>query len=157
MRIRKFITSLCPFLVMISCSLARASDDVGPLVRGLWLVQAHGRPEVVRPENDQKLKGAIFKALGKEAVLKTSGLQGLMDSKTFSKLAGGGEQLDSAAVQKALDEGLPRSRKRLVPRVIDHADWLTTTFDMIDEAHRQAGDKLVDWIVANYKAGQPLH
>ena len=36
-----------------------------------WLVQAHGRPEVVRPENDQKLKGAIFKALSKEAVFTT--------------------------------------------------------------------------------------
>ena len=41
--------------------------------------------------------------------------------------------------------------------VVDHADWLTTTFDMIDEAHRQAGESLVDWIVAKYRPGQPLH
>jgi arsenate reductase len=157
MRMPMFITLLGPFLVMISCSLSRATDDVGPLVRGLWLVQAHGRPEVVRPENDQKLKGAIFKALSKEAVLTTSGVQGLMDFETFRKLAGAEERLDSAAVQKVLDHGSPLSRKRLLPRVVDHADWLTTTFDMIDEAHRQAGEKLVDWIVANYKPGQPLH
>jgi hypothetical protein len=154
---RVFVTLLSPFLVLISCARSRASDDVGPLVRGLWLVQAHGRPEVVRPENDQKLKAAIFKALGKEAVLRSSGVQRLMDSKTFSKLAGGEEELDSPAVQKVLDDGSPPSRKRLLPRIVDHADWLTTTFDMIDETHRQAGDKIVDWIVANYKPGRLLH
>jgi arsenate reductase len=156
-RMRVLITLLGPFLVMISCSLSRASDDVGPLVRGLWLVQAHGRPEMVRPENDQKLKGAIFKALGKEAVFTASGVKGLMDSETFSKLAGTEGRLDANAIQKVLDYGSPASRKRLLPRVVEHSDWLTTTFDLIDEGHRQAGLKLVDWIVANYKPGQPLH
>ena len=33
---------------------------------------------------------------------------------------------------------------------------LTTSFDMIDETHREAGEKLVDWIVKNHKPGQPL-
>ena len=51
----------------------------------------------------------------------------------------------------------PRSRKRLNPKVVAHADLLTTSFDMIDETHRDAGEKLVDWIVKNYKPGQPLH
>ena len=34
---------------------------------------------------------------------------------------------------------------------------LTTTFDMIDETHREAGDKLVDWVVKNYKTARPIH
>ncbi|HEV3006624.1 MAG TPA: hypothetical protein VGX78_19290, partial [Pirellulales bacterium] len=33
---------------------------------------------------------------------------------------------------------------------------LTTSLDMIDEPHRVAGEKLADWIVANYQPGQPL-
>ena len=41
------------------------------------------------------------------------------------------------------------SRNRLVPAVRAHADYLTTSFDLIDEPHRQAGNTLVDWIAAN--------
>ena len=52
---------------------------------------------------------------------------------------------------------MPESRKRLNPKVVAHADLLTTSFDMIDEPHREAGEKLVDWIVKNYRPGQPLH
>jgi arsenate reductase (thioredoxin) len=41
-------------------------SDVGPLVRALWLVQRYGTAEAVDPANDQRVKGVIFKALGKE-------------------------------------------------------------------------------------------
>ncbi len=44
-----------------------------------------------------------------------------------------------------------------MPRVAAHADLLTTSFDMIDEPHREAGETLADWIAKNYKPGQPLH
>ena len=40
--------------------------DVGPLVRALWLIQQYGTADAVDPVNDQRLKGALFKALGKE-------------------------------------------------------------------------------------------
>ena len=45
---------------------------------------------------------------------------------------------------------------RLLPKVREHADLLTTSFDMIDETHRLAGQKLADWIAKNYRPGQPL-
>ena len=80
-----------------------------------------------------------------------------MDSSTFEKLAGGDGKLDAAEVRKALDADVPESRKRLSPKVAAHADLLTTSFDMIDEPHREAGEKLADWIAKNYKPGQPLH
>ena len=38
-----------------------------------------------------------------------------------------------------------------------HAESLTTSFDMIDEPHREAGETLTDWISRNYKPGRPLH
>ena len=50
-----------------------------------------------------------------------------------------------------------RGPQGINPRVAAHADLLTTSFDMIDETHREAGEKLVDWIVKSYKPGQPLH
>jgi hypothetical protein len=80
-----------------------------------------------------------------------------MDPGTFRKLVGTEEQLDSATVEQALNRELPASRRCLIPRDAAHADWLTTTFDMIDGPHREAGDKLVDWIVASYKPDRPLH
>ena len=50
----------------------------------------------------------------------------------------------------------PRAANRLLPKVREHADLLTTSFDMIDETHRLAGQKLVDWIAKNYRPGKPL-
>ena len=79
-----------------------------------------------------------------------------MDPSTFAKLAGDDGQRDSTEVKKCLEADVPESRKSLNPRVASRADMLTTSFDMIDETHREAGEKLVDWIVKNYKPGQPL-
>lgn len=38
-----------------------------------------------------------------------------------------------------------------------HADFLTTGFDLIDEAHREGSEKLVEWIAENYRPGEPLN
>ena len=147
---------LTPVLLIGVPTPSHAGEDVGPFVRAVWLVQRHGNPQVVRPENDQKLKGKVSKALGKESILTAAGVQGLMDPSTFAKLAGDDGQLDLAEVKKCLEADVPESRKSLNSRVAAHADILTTSFDMIDETHREAGEKLVGWIVKNYKPGQPL-
>ena len=151
------ISWLAPTLLLVPTTHCLAGDDVGPLVRSLWLVQRYGTAESVQPQNDQKLKGKLSKALGKEGILTAAGVQGLMDPSTFAKLAGDDARLDPAEVKKLVEADVPEARKRLNPKVIAHADLLTTSFDMIDEAHRDAGEKLVDWIVKNYKPGQPLH
>jgi len=143
-------------LLLVPATKCFADDDVGPLVRSLWLVQRYGTVDSVSPRNDQKTKGKLSKALGKQGILTAAGVQGLMDPSTFAKLAGYDEQLDSAEVKRCLETDLPDSRKSLNLRVAAYADMLTTSFDMIDEAHRDAGGKLVDWIVENFKSGQPL-
>ena len=148
---------LVPVLLIGVPTPSNAGEDDGPFVRAIWLVQRHGNPEVVRPENDQKLKGKLSKALGKQGILTAKGVQGLTDPSTFARLAGDKGQLDPTEVKKRLDADVPESRKSLNPRVASHADMLTTSFDMIDETHREAGEKLVDWIVKNHKPGQPLH
>jgi protein-tyrosine-phosphatase len=136
---------------------AHGGDDVGPLVRSLWLVHRYGTAESVQPQYDQSVKGKLSKALGKQGILTAAGVQRLMDSSTFAKLAGDDDQLTSAEVNKLLDADVPEARRRLNPKVAAHAEMLTTSFDMIDETHREAGEKLVVWIVKNHKPGQPLH
>ena len=54
-----------------------SGGDVGPLVRALWLVQRYGTAEAVDPANDQRVKGVIFKALGKEGELTLSEVGGI--------------------------------------------------------------------------------
>ena len=53
---RAFLWLVRDFLIGVSTP-SSAGEDVGPFVRAVWLVQRHGKPEVVRPEYDQKLKG----------------------------------------------------------------------------------------------------
>lgn len=153
----RLIRWVAPALFLAPAARCPAGEDVGPLVRSLWLAHRYGKPEAVTPEHDQKLKGTLSKALGKEGVLTAAGVQGLMDPSTFEKLAGSDGKLDASEVRKALDAVAPDSRTRLNPKILAHADLLTTSFDMIDVPHREAGEKLAAWIAKNYRPGQPLH
>jgi hypothetical protein len=133
------------------------ATDVGPLVRALWLVQHYGTPEALSPQNDQRVKGILAKALAKDGVITFHELGGLMESETFNKLAGSDSQLESTEIARALDAAVPESRSRLAARLREHADYLRTSFDLIDEPHRAAGEKLAHWIASNYEPGKPLH
>jgi len=133
-----------------------SGGDVGPLVRALWLTQRYGTADAIDPANDQKVKGALFKALGKEGELTLSEVGGLMTPETFKKLAGSDDRIGPEEIRLAVDADVPACRVRLMPKVREHADTLTASFDMIDEAHLQAGRKMVDWIAKNYRPGTPL-
>jgi arsenate reductase (thioredoxin) len=144
-------------LLLVPATRSIAGDDAGPLVRSLWLVQRYGTAESINPRNDQKTKGKLARALGKPGILTAEGVKELMDPSTFARLAGPDGRLEAAEVRTLLESDVPESRKRLFPRVVAQADLLTTSLDMIDEVHREAGDLLVDWIVKTHTPGQPLH
>src|SRR5690348_2833920 len=103
MKRRTLIFWLVPTLILLPHTHCLAGDDVGPLVRSLWLVHRYGTTESVQPQNDQKLKGKLSKALGKQGILTAAGVQGLMDSSTFAKLAGDKGQIDPTEVRKCLE------------------------------------------------------
>ena len=133
-------------------ALALASDpapgsDVGPLVRALWLVQRYGTAEAVDPSHDQRVKGAIFKALGKDGELTLSEVGGLMAPETFNKLAGADHRIPPEEITHAVQAAVPESRLRLLPKVREYADSLTTSFDMIDEG--------IGWRVGSWRTGSP--
>ncbi len=133
-----------------------AGSDTGPLVRALWLIQRYGTADAADPVNDQRVKGVLSKALGKEGELTLSKLDGLMEPDAFKKIAGADNRIDAAEIKSAVESAVPESRLLLLPKVREHADFLTTSFDMIDETHRLAGHKLAEWIATNYRPGQPL-
>jgi hypothetical protein len=64
--------------------------------------------------------------------------------------------MSASDMEKALASATPESRAKLLPKARAHADFLTTTFDMIDDPHKEAGKRLADWIVANHRPGKPL-
>ena len=154
---RRLVPRIALALLLTSTAHCLAGNDVGPLVRSLWLIHRFGTAESVALQNDQKVKGKLSKALGKVGDLTATGVHGLMDSSTFEKLAGGDGKLDAAQVRKALEADAPDSRKQLAPKVAAHADYLTTSFDLIGEPQREAGEKLADWIARGYEPGRPLH
>ncbi|WP_406693846.1 hypothetical protein V5E97_22695 [Singulisphaera sp. Ch08] len=153
-------------LVFLACvaltATARASPpqpdrDPGLLVRALWLIQRQGTPDALAPQSDQAMKGRLFKALGKDGTLTSTELNGLMASSTFAKLAGPDQRLDPQEIAMALTADTPESRTRLLPGIRAHADSLTTSFDLIHDSHRVAGDAMVAWIAEKYRPGQALN
>ena len=148
----------CAALILASSGASPPEkNDAGPLVRALWLVQRHGTADAADPRNDVRTKGSLSKALGKDGFLTQAGVKGLMDPSALSKLAGPDGFLDPTEVRRALEADVPESRQGLIPRVASHAESLTTSFDLIDEAHVASGEALAEWIVKEYKPGQPLH
>ena len=109
--------SACVVLALASGASPSEKADVGPLVRALWVVQRHGTADAADPRNDLRTKGTLYKALGKDGILTSAGVKGLMDPSTFSKLAGPDERLDPSEVrQEALEADIPDSRRRLMLR-----------------------------------------
>jgi arsenate reductase (thioredoxin) len=145
------------FLALAALAGSPETPDVGPLVRSLWLVQRHGTAEALNPTNDQRVKAVLSKALAKDGVITLQELGGFMQPDAFKKLAGPDATLDPAETVRALETATPESRTKLAPKLRAHADYLATTFDMIDEKHREAGEKLAHWIAANYEPGKPRH
>jgi arsenate reductase (thioredoxin) len=143
-------------LLLAALLIGAGSSDKGPLVRALWLIQRYGKSEASTPAADQETKGRLAKALGKDGILTLGEVEGLMEPEQFQKLAGDDGQLDSAEIRRAVEAAIPASRLKLLPKIREHADYLTTSLDMIDDRHRQAGAKLGDWLAEHYRPGEPL-
>ncbi len=145
-------------LLALGCAgVATAQEAPGPFVQALWFFQRHGRAGAVSPEQDARFKGLLAKAIGKQGVIDGSKVQSLIDGAVLARLTGDDNTLDPSEVQRCLEADMPKSRTQLLPEVVSHLDGLTTSFDMIDPVHREAGGKLADWVVTNYRAGEPLH
>ena len=143
-------------IAALALAAGPSTGDAGPLVRALWLLQRYGTADAADPVNDQRIKAVLYRALGKDGELTFKELEGFMEPETYKKLAGADDRLGSDKIRNGVDTAVPESRGRLLPKIKDCADYITTSFDMIDETHRLAGAKLAEWIVKNYRTGKPL-
>lgn len=122
----------------------------------LRLTQHVGLVQAASPQHDARTKSIIGKGLGSDGVLRKEAAVELMDANAFARWAGVDDRLDAAEVRRALAAQVPASRTRLSPKLAEHLSLLATTYDMLDEPRATAGRKLADWIVENYRTGQPL-
>ena len=150
---RPLTISLAVFLLGAA---GASAGEPGPFVSSLWLVHRYGTPDAINTRNDLHVKAALSRAL-KDSVLTATEMEGLMDPATFNRLAGADGRLDASRIGRALAHEVPASRERLLPAIRSHAELLTTSFDTIDDAHREAGAKLAGWLAKQYRPGEPLH
>lgn len=149
-KVRQMIVLLFSILL---AELPAESPDVGLFVRSVWLFQQQGTPAA---SHDELLKSSLAKAIANDGEITLKEMDGLMTHERFKKIAGDDMVMNLADVAGALKTDMPASRAKLHEKLRSHADYLTTTFDMIDEPHRQAAQKLAEWIVANYETGKPI-
>jgi len=150
------LVHLAPMCLTMHAAETEERPDAGNFVRALWVIQSFGSPQAASPRNDEHTKAILAKAIGKDGSLTLKGVNELMDSSAFSKLAGTDSQLSASEIEQALESLIPDSRRQLLPAVEAHAQSLTTSFDRIESRRLADGGKLADWIVKNYRTGQPL-
>lgn len=137
--------------------LAMPAADVGPLVQSVWLLHLYGTAAAVDPAHDPRLKAILAGAIVRDGVFTPSDLAEYIEPTAFDQIAGGDGVIAPDDIERALALATPASRDRLVSSLRAHLDYLTTTFDALDEPQRKAGRELAEWIVANHEPGQPVH
>jgi hypothetical protein len=135
--------------------VVRAAEP-NPVATAMAFAHLYGTPDALTPANDRALKTKLIVAVSKSPELTLEAAGDLFDKETFRTLAGGKNAISVEAMDKLVREKTPQSRKDLNAKTCLHADLLATQFDLIEEQHRKPAAELVDWIVKNYKAGQPL-
>ena len=108
------------------------------------------------PRTDQRREGGVVQGSRQGWGAHTVRTRGFMEPETFKKLAGSDDRINPDEIRKAVETAVPESRNRLLLKVRQHSDLLTTSYDMIGETHRLAGQSLMDWIAKNYRLGKSL-
>lgn len=126
------------------------------VVTAMDFAHLYGSPDALTPAKDRELKTKLIAALGKTPELTWDMASVFLDKDSFRKLSGGKDAISVEGMGQLVSDKTPQSRKDMNAKTRQHADLLSTQFDLIEEQHRKPAAELVDWIVKNYKAGQPL-
>ncbi len=146
-------------LVMILACFSpdEGSDDAGLFPKALWFLHAYGQVDCSKAKNDLHMKGTLAKSLAKDRELTLEEVSELVDASTFARFAGEDHRLSESEMSKALDLVTPKSRLQLLPELRRHAEFLTTSFDLIEPGHHVAIEQLADWIAKNWQPDGQLH
>ena len=129
----------------------QGSDDVGIFSKALWFLHEYGFSDCSSASNDLHLKNVLAKSLSKDREVTLKELDGLISLKVFAKFAGDDHRLSEKEISSALEIGTPSTRLRLTPELRRHAEFLTTSFDMIESEHLDEIEQLSNWIVENWR------
>ena len=80
---------------------------------------------------------------GKNPAISWDSVREIFRKDDFEKLAGAKGVITVEEMERMLRDKTPRSRESLFAKLRQHADLLTTQFDLIQERHREAADELV--------------
>ncbi len=128
----------------------------GLFVSSLWLLQQFGSQSVTDSQNDLRLKSVLAKALAKDGVITLNEVSEFMSSESFQKIAGKDDAIDVGDVARTLGTSIPESRTKLNAQLRSHVEYLTTTYDMIDDEHRNGAQRLANWMVSKYDSEKNL-
>jgi len=129
----------------------QVSDDVGIFPKALWFLHEYGCSDCSSASNDLQLKSVLAKSLAIDRELTLEELDGLIRKDAFTKFAGIDNRLSESEISSALEAGTPSTRLRLAPELRRYAEFLTTSFDMIESEHLDEIDQLSNWIVQNWR------
>jgi hypothetical protein len=158
LRIGLLLISLLTLVSRVSAQAEKPADPKGGNAVATALAFAHlyGSPDALSPAKDRELKTKLIAALGKTPELTWDTASVFLDKEAFRKLSGGKDAISVEAMGQLVSDKTPQSRKDMNAKTRQHADLLSTQFDLIEEQHRKPAEQLVAWVVKNYKAGKPL-
>lgn len=148
-------------LVFLVCWLPLArlhAQDAKPrnaLVTALAFTHQYGLPSVLTPDKDRSLKVTLINGFAGQREIPAAAFADWIDTQMLQQLLKGAKSVDVATMGRLVDDNIPASRLAMYTKIRQHADLLTTQFDLIEETQRKAMEPLVAWLVANYHADKP--
>ncbi|MFO0942039.1 MAG: hypothetical protein U0930_14945 [Pirellulales bacterium] len=144
-------------LMMIGIQQDHNASEPGLFVNALTLLHDYGRKDCCLPGNDRALKADLAKALANDRQLAFDELDDWIEKATFSRIAGEDNLISEADISVACTKNQQLLRQSLLPKLKQHAELLTTSFDMIESTHYQSIERLADWIAENERNKRESH
>lgn len=143
--------------VLLAWQSSAPQPNEGPLVHALWLIHAAGHADTLSPAGDRSAKAILAKSLTADREINYAEVSSIIDEEPFRKLAGKSMKMTTENLKDAAASTVPKSRKEMEPQIVKHLDFLTTTFDMLDEQHAASASQLAKWIADKSRGGEELH
>lgn len=144
-------------ILIVGLQAGGHEPDPGPFATSLWFLHAFGNVDCTVAENDHHMKIVLAKSLAKDRELSMDEIGEMISKERFRTYAGNDDRLSESEMSVALESVFAASRNSIHRELRNHADYLTTSFDLIDPEHYAAMEQLADWISENWTPNKPLH
>jgi protein-tyrosine-phosphatase len=143
-------------LLVPPLSAQPGAKDGNAVVTAMAFAHLYGSPDALTPAKDRELKTKLIAGLGQTTELTWDTASAFLDKDAFRKLSGGKDAISVEVMGQLVSDKTPQSRKDMIAKTRQHADLLSTQFDLIEEQHHKPAEQLAAWVVKHYQAGKPL-